>query len=79
MSQTSDISPQKMLIAQGESNLSKYKGKIHKRLFGYLKGNLAVYFIGILVCIASGVLYPVFTIFMSNILLTTFEFNKAKQ
>jgi hypothetical protein len=31
-SETSDVSPQKMLLIQQESHMKKYKGEIHQRL-----------------------------------------------
>lgn len=75
-SETSDVSPQKMLLIQQESHMKKYKGEIHQRLFSYLKGSELIYCFGVIICLVSGVLYPIFTIFMSDILLDTFKFKE---
>jgi len=60
--------------------LKKYEDSITTRLFSYATGSKLLFFIGILVAIINGLIFPAFSVFLSKMLtiLINFYIDKEK-
>jgi ABC-type multidrug transport system fused ATPase/permease subunit len=55
--------------------VQKYEQGIYRRVFGYLKNQRLAFVIGVLLTILIGLVYPIFSIFLSNIINALFYFS----
>ena len=53
--------------------LEVYNKNTFSRIFSYVKGNYIIFGIGMLCAGINGAIYPVFTIFLSKMLVTMFS------
>jgi ABC-type multidrug transport system fused ATPase/permease subunit len=53
--------------------VEKYQEGIYKRVFGYLKNQKLAFVIGVILTMALGGVYPVFSVFLSDIINALFD------
>jgi len=56
--------------------VKKHEKGIYRRVFSYLRTQMISFIIGILLTIMLGGIYPIFSIFLSDILNALFDFSK---
>ena len=69
----------KKLLEENKELIAKYNKDIFKRVFGCLQSRRVSFVFGILLTMGLGLVYPIFSLFLGNIINALFELADAKQ